>query len=148
MDLHPDLTDLLRAFSSSNVEYLIVGGWAVSVHSEPRFTKDLDLLVGNAPENLARAAAALRLFGAPETIVAQASALASDEFLFFGSPPARVDLLTSIPGVEFADAWTRRVDVDFGGVLVHVISRPDLICAKRAAGREKDLRDLRALEKE
>jgi hypothetical protein len=55
MDLHPDLTDVLGAFSSSNVEYLVVGGWAIAVHSEPRFTKDLDLLIGLAPENLERA---------------------------------------------------------------------------------------------
>lgn len=57
--------DLLGAFSSSNVEYLVVGGWAVSVHSEPRFTKDLDLLIGTAEDNLERAAHALTLFGAP-----------------------------------------------------------------------------------
>lgn len=63
MDLHPDLTDLLGAFSSSNVEYLVVGGWAVSVHSEPRFTKDLDLLIGTSPDNLERAVAALSYFG-------------------------------------------------------------------------------------
>ena len=69
MDLHPDLTDLLGAFSSSSVEYLVVGGWAVSVHSEPRFTKDLDLLIGPSAENLERAAQALELFGAPSSIV-------------------------------------------------------------------------------
>ncbi len=65
MDLHPDLMDVLGAFSSSNVEYLIVGGWAVSVHSEPRFTKDLDLLIGTAPDNLERAARALALLVRP-----------------------------------------------------------------------------------
>ena len=88
MDLHPDLMDVLWAFSSSNVDYLVVGGWAVSVHSEPRFTKDLDLLIGSAPDNLERAARALALFGAPETIVAQARSLGPDEFLFFAIPPA------------------------------------------------------------
>ncbi|MBX3186616.1 MAG: hypothetical protein KF819_06360 [Labilithrix sp.] len=146
MDLHPDLTDLLGAFASSNVEYLVVGGWAVSVHAEPRFTKDLDLLIDPSPDNLERAARALQLFGAPDSIVEQARALAPDEFLFFGTPPARVDLLLSIPGVAFAEAFARRLDVDWGGTVVHVIGKEDLIRAKRAAGREKDLRDLRALE--
>jgi hypothetical protein len=146
MDLHPDLMDLLGAFSNSNVEYLVVGGWAVSVHSEPRFTKDLDLLIGTAPENLERAAAALALFGAPDSIVAKARTLGPDEFLFFGVPPARVDLLRSIPGVVFEEAFARRIDVTWGEMLVHVIAKDDLIHAKRAAGREKDLRDLRALE--
>lgn len=147
MDLHPDLMDLLGAFSSSGVEYLVVGGWAVSVHSEPRFTKDLDLLIGVGAENLERAARALRLFGAPDGIVAQAEGLGPDEFLFFGTPPARVDLLRSIPGVEFEQAFARRVDVEWGPTTVHVIARLDLIASKRAAGREKDLRDLRALER-
>lgn len=147
MELHPDLMDLLGAFSSSNVEYLVVGGWAVSIHSEPRFTKDLDLLIGAAPENLERAARALQMFGAPESIVEQARSLGPDEFLFFGVPPARIDLLRSIPGVSFDDAFARRLDVEWGETVVHVISKDDLIAAKRAAGREKDLRDLRALER-
>ncbi|MEO7330909.1 MAG: DUF6036 family nucleotidyltransferase [Minicystis sp.] len=148
MDLHPDLMDLLGAFSSSNVEYLVVGGWAVSVHSEPRFTKDLDLLIGTAEDNLERAAHALKLFGAPESIVSQARALAPDEFLFFGVPPARVDLLRTIPGVQFDEAFARRIDVELDGATVHIVSKQDLIASKRAAGREKDLRDLQALERE
>lgn len=147
MDLHPDLMDLLGAFSSSGVEYLVVGGWAVSVHSEPRFTKDLDVLIGTDPQNLERAAAALALFGAPDAIVEVARKLGPDEFLFFGVPPARVDLLRSIPGVDFDDAFSRRLDVPWGDLVVHVIGKDDLMRAKRAAGRDKDLRDLRALER-
>ncbi len=147
MDLHPDLMDLLAAFSTSSVEYLVVGGWAVSVHSEPRFTKDLDVLIGEDRENLDRAARALQLFGAPPAIVETVEQLGPDEFMFFGVPPARVDLLRRIPGVEFADAWLRRFDVHLDGIVVHVIGRDDLIAAKRAAGRERDLRDLRALER-
>lgn len=147
MTLHPDLTDLLGAFSSSNVEYLIVGGWAVSIHAEPRFTKDLDLLIGESTENLARVAQALALFGAPPGIVKSAVSLARDEFLFFGTPPARVDVLRSIPGVDFDAAYARRVQVSWGDLCVQVISKGDLIAAKRAAGRERDLRDLRLLER-
>jgi len=148
MDLHPDLMDLLGAFSSLNVEYLVVGDWAVSVHSEPRFTKDLDLLIGTAEDNLERAAHALQLFGAPESIVNQARSLRPDEFLFFGVPPARVDLLRTIPGVQFEQAFARRIDVELEGATVHIVCKEDLIASKRAAGREKDLRDLQALERE
>ena len=147
MDLHPDLMDLLGAFSDSSVEYLVIGGWAVAFHSEPRFTKDLDLLIGDDDEgNLARAADALATFGAPASIVAHARSLKPDEFLFFGTPPVRVDVLRRIPGVVFREAWERRVEADWGGQRVFVISRADLIAAKRAAGRERDLRDLRALK--
>jgi hypothetical protein len=107
----------------------------------------LDLLIGDSADNLSRAVAALTLFGAPPDILSKASALAADEFLFFGTPPARVDLLRSIPGVDFNAAFMRRLDVSLEDLVVHVISRDDLIAAKRAAGREKDLRDLRLLEK-
>lgn len=147
MELHPDLMDLLGAFSSLNVEYLVVGGWAVAVHAEPRYTKDLDLWIGTAPDNLERVAKALAMFGAPDSIVAQAEQLGADEFLFFGTPPNRVDLLRTIPGVAFEDAFLRRVDVEWGEMLVHIIGKQDLISAKRAAGRERDFRDLKLLAK-
>lgn len=71
--------DPLTAFSSSNVEYLIVGGWAVSVHTEPRFTKDLDVLIGRDPANLAKVADALSQFGAPPDVVKSASELADGQ---------------------------------------------------------------------
>lgn len=148
MELHPDLMDLLGAFSSSSVEYLVVGGWAVSVHAEPRFTKDLDVWIGASDENLARAARALEAFGAPPSLVESARRLGPDEFLFFGTPPARVDLLRTIPGVAFAEAYARRLDVTWGDLTVHVIGKADLIAAKRAAGRERDRRDLDALERD
>ena len=147
MDLHPDLTDLLAAFASSNVEYLIVGGWAVAFHSEPRYTKDLDILIGTDEENLVRVVRALSVFGAPPGIIEQARSLGQDEFLFFGTPPARVDILRSIPGASFEDAFHRRHQVQWSDVPVSIISRDDLLAAKRAAGRERDLRDVVALEK-
>ena len=148
MDLHPDLMDLLGAFSASKVEYLIVGGWAVMFHSEPRYTKDLGLLIGDDDEeNLTRAASALALFGAPSSIVDQARSLKPEEFLFFGVAPVRVDVLRRIPGVQFREAWARRVDAKWGSQMVHVIGRADLIAAKRVAGRERDLRDVKVLEK-
>jgi hypothetical protein len=146
MDLLPDFKDLLSALGASSAEYLVVGGWAVGFHSEPRFTKDLDLLIGTDPENLLRVVHALRRFGAPPTILEQLAALGADEFLFLGAPPARVDFLRTIPGVEFRGAMSRAVRVDWDGVPVTVLSRDDLIASKRAAGRERDLRDLKRLE--
>jgi hypothetical protein len=141
VDLHPDLTDLLSALAASSAEYLVVGGWAVSYHSEPRYTKDLDLLIGDDPTNLARVAEALKEFGAPATVVEQVLALGPEEFLYFGVPPVRVDLLRRIPGVEFRAALDRREVANWGSTRVSVIGRDDLIAAKRAAGRERDLRD-------
>lgn len=147
MNLHPDLMDLLTAFASSNVEYVIVGGWAVSYHCEPRYTKDLDILIGPDDANLERVMSALSVFGAPAHILDEARRLGRDEFLFFGTPPTRVDILRSIPGADFKAVFERRVQTRWDDVPVSIISREDLIAAKRAAGRERDLRDVRALEK-
>jgi hypothetical protein len=147
MDLLPDFKDLLSALAASSAEYLVVGGWAVGFHTEPRFTKDLDLLIGTDPDNLARVVDAVRTFGAPSTIVEQLATLGADEFLFLGSPPVRVDLLRTIPGVEFHSALSRAVRADWDGVPATILSRDDLIASKRAAGRERDLRDLERLQR-
>lgn len=147
MDLHPDLIDLLTEFARFGVEYLVIGGWAVGVHSEPRYTKDLDLLIGTSPENLGRAASALAAYGAPPALVDEVRTMTPEEFVFFGVPPARVDLLRAVPGVDFERAWSTRKTIEWQGVLVHVIGLDELCEAKRAAGRPKDLADLRILEK-
>jgi predicted nucleotidyltransferase len=147
MLLAPDLIDLLTELQSSGAEYLVVGGWAIGVHAEPRYTKDLDLLIGPSPSNLARVVDALERYGAPAALVDQVRTMTADEFVFFGVPPARVDLLRSIPGVEFDEAWKRRKEVRWSDVDVHVIGFDDLCAAKRAAGRRRDVDDLKLLEK-
>lgn len=92
MDLHPDLIDPLTEFANFGVEYLVVGGWAVGVHAEPRYTKDLDLLIGTSPENLERTVTALKAYGAPPTLVDEVRNMTPEEFVFFGVPPARASL--------------------------------------------------------
>ena len=145
MDLLPDFKDLLSALAASSADYLVVGGWAVGFHGEPRYTKDLDLLIGPDPANLLRVATALQTFGAPPGIVEQVRELRPDEFVFLGTPPARVDILRAVPGVDFAEAHARGERVTWDGVPVSIISFDDLIASKVAAGREKDQRDVRAL---
>jgi len=148
MDLLPDFRDLLSALADSSAEYLVVGGWAVGFHTEPRFTKDLDLLIGTDAGNLARVVDAVRKFGAPPAIADQLAGMGPDEFLFLGAPPARVDFLRAIPGVDFRGAMARALRVDWNGVPASILAREDLIASKRAAGRERDLRDLKMLLKE
>lgn len=145
MDLSPDLIDALAEFENFSVEYLVVGGWAVSTHAKPRFTKDLDLWIGTAPANLERAVRALAAFGAPRELLLEAARMTPDEFFFFGTPPARIDLLRSIPGVTFEEAWPRRARARWGTRTVNLIGLDDLITAKRAAGRPQDLLDLKLL---
>jgi hypothetical protein len=146
MDLHPDFKDLLSAFAATNAEYLVVGGWAVGYHAEPRFTKDLDVFIGPSNENLQAVASALTRFGAPAVIIDALRGLGPDEFLFLGAAPVRVDILRRVDGVAFADAYARRETVQWDGVPVSVIGFDDLVATKRAAGRERDRRDLKLLE--
>jgi len=146
VDLRPDLIDLLTEFANFGVEYLVVGSWAVAAHAQPRYTKDLDLWIGTSPANLQKVVLALRAFGAPRELVEEAAKMSDEEFVFFGTPPARIDILRSIQGATFEEAWQRRSVMKWGDVSVNVIGVDDLITAKRAAGRPRDLRDVALLQ--
>jgi hypothetical protein len=147
MSLHPDFKDLLSVFAAEGVKYLLVGGYAVSFHCRPRYTKDIDLWIADEPENLARVHRALVLFGAPESVLDALRSLGPEEILYMGSPPVRVDILKQIPGVDFAGAYARRVETTWDETPVTIIGALDLIAAKRAAGRPLDLLDVAALVK-
>ncbi len=141
----PDFRELLKSFNAHGVRYLIVGGYAVSFHAQPRATKDLDLFVKADPENATALYAALSSFGAPlEGITAEDLADAA-KFIRFGREPVAIDILPCIDGVDFDDAWTRRVTgaIDVGsGLTAFFISKADLISSKIAAGRLRDLADV------
>jgi len=145
--VNQDFRDLLRAFADADVRFLVIGAYAVAVHAEPRATGDLDLRLEPSPENAARAYAALRRFGAPLHELTEAD-LASPGVVFqIGLPPRRIDLLTSITGVAFADAWAGRIAIRYGDVPCAVIGRDALIENKRQLGRARDLADLELLER-
>ncbi len=121
--------ELLLVLNELQVEYLIVGGYAVMRYSEPRFTKDLDIWVGHSSGNASRVFAALALFGAPlrHDGVTDKTFAQEQTVYQIGVPPVRVDVLTSINGCDFSDAWTRRIIDTMYGVPVHFISLQDLI---------------------
>lgn len=144
---NPDFKDLLAALNGANALYLVVGGHAVGVHTRPRATKDLDIWIGEDPENLRRVAEALRSFGAPEAICQSLENADPDDIVWFGRAPNRVDFLQRLPGVAFEAALSRATRTHAFGLRVPVISIGDLIANKRAVGREQDLRDVRALER-
>src|ERR1700729_766273 len=118
MSLPPDLVEMLSVFADAGVRYLVIGGHAVSLHARPRTTKDLDLWLDAAPENIGRACAALRRFGVPESIVAELRSARPDEIVWMGRVPSRIDFLQTVPGLEFEASWDRRATVDVGGALV------------------------------
>lgn len=146
MNLHQDFKDLLSVFAQEKVDYLLIGGYAVSFHARPRYTKDLDLWVLPTAENLRRVYRALAKFGAPLHVLRDLESLLPDEVLWMGNPPVRVDILQNVDGVEFEPAFRRRLQVEWHGVPVSMISRQDLIAAKLAAGRPQDLVDAENLK--
>jgi len=143
----PDFKELLNLFKKHNVKYLVVGGYAVMLYTEPRFTKDLDLLISIEIKNATAVYNALKEFGAPLADLTVKDFSQEGYFYQMGRPPVRVDILMSIPGVKFSSAWSRRKQLTIDGVEMNFISKEDLIASKKASGRSQDLIDVKSLEK-
>lgn len=140
--------EMLDALSAEQVEFLLIGGYALASYGAPRATGDFDIWVRPSHENAERVFRALARFGAPVS----AHGIVADDFAHEGNvyqiglPPQRIDIVTSISGVEFQAAWLHRLSVTFRGRPVAVMSRDDFIQNKRASGRPKDLLDVLAIE--
>ena len=148
--MYPDFKELLSVLNAHHVKYLVVGAYAVSVHAQPRATKDLDILIKPDAENATAVYAALKQFGAALEGLTFADFAERGPFFHMGHQPVAVDILSEIPGVDFDAAWERRVEdvIDAAtGLKARFISREDLIAAKLAAGRPQDLADVDALRK-
>jgi hypothetical protein len=146
--MNSDFSDLLQYFNEEKVEYLIVGGYAVIAYSEPRYTKDLDLWIWATPQNAERVYRALRRFKAPIGEMTPADFEEEGYVFQIGVSPIRIDILMSIDGVDFDEAWNNRVKMNFGGVEAWIIGKNDLIRNKKASGRAQDLLDVQSLEQE
>jgi len=137
---------MLSALSSERVEFLLVGGHAVMAHTEPRYTKDIDIWVRPTKANALRVMRALRKFGAPLFDLSVDDLTRPNRGFIIGVEPVRIDILTSIPGVRFEAAWKRRFEMKYGKVRVGVLSAADLIRNKRLVGRPLDLADVSDLQ--
>jgi len=142
---NPHYKELLQRLNEFEVDYLIVGGFAVMKYGEPRYTKDLDVWVHNSLQNSVRVVEALKKFGAPlEHDGITAETFSAKQVVYqIGVAPVRIDILTEISGVKFSDAWEKRVASTFFGVPVHFISLDDLVTNKQSLGRSSDLKDLK-----
>ncbi|MGA2737923.1 MAG: hypothetical protein ABSG65_10785 [Bryobacteraceae bacterium] len=138
VELKPDFQDLLRLLNRHQVQYLIVGGYAVMKYTEPFYTKELDIWVEPVAENAKRAFAALVEFGAPMADLTVHDLTQSNIVFQFGMAPARVDVMTTIDAVTFPNAWKNRVETHLSGIPISVISLADLIRNKETAGRDSD----------
>lgn len=148
--MYQDYKDLLSAFQSHGVKYLVVGGFAVIYHSQPRFTKDIDLFIKADPANAKATYAALADFGAPLQGIRPEDFCDRNSFFRFGREPKGFDILPAIPGVDFDAAWERRVEsvIDAAtGLKANFISAEDLIASKLASGRARDLADVEDIRK-
>lgn len=141
MMLNPDFRDILSAFNARRVDYLLVGAYAVAVHGLPRATGDIDLWVRATPDNAKAAWRALEDFGAPLDRLTPADLQFPERVVQLGVSPRRIDLMTSIDGVDFDTAWRDRIKVRVDDLEIPTISLQHLIANKRAVGRPQDLAD-------
>ena len=147
IQMNSDLIELLAAFEKNKVRYLIIGGYAVGIHAEPRYTKDCDFWIATDPKNATAVYKTLKQFGAPLYGTTPKDFQGDNEFFFFGQAPNRIDIIMGPPGgIDFEDAWRRRLEQDVDGVRVFYVSKDDLISLKEASGRDVDKRDVIALK--
>jgi len=145
--LNADFKEIISAFNSAGVEYMIVGAYAVAAHGLPRATGDIDLWVNPSEANAERVWGALAAFGAPLDQLTARDFSTSDRIMQFGVVPNRIDILTSIEAVEFDDAWPDRLQVAMDGIELNVVGRDHLLLNKRALARPQDLADAERLER-
>lgn len=148
--LDSNFCELLSAFDAHEAQYLIIGGWAVSVHAQPRATLDLDLFVSDARKNLESVYESLVQFGAPLRDIKKDMFLEPGTFFRMGMAPRQIDIFSAIPGVRFDQCWSNRQRIlldPLTGFAANVISASDLIAAKLASGRAQDLADVEAIRR-
>ena len=148
MKVHPDFRELLALLNVHNVEYVIVGGYALAFHGVPRYTGDLDILVKPVPGNAQQILAALEEFGFGSLGLTAEDFILPDQVVQLGVPPVRVDFITSLTGVPWMEVFAGRVAGRYGDVPVYFIGRDQFIANKRATGRKRDWADLEALGEE
>lgn len=145
MTTHDDFAEFLKLLSESSVEYLIVGGYAVAYHGHVRYTKHLDILYRDSPENIAKLKNALHAFGFPSDSLGGVAFSEHGRVIRIGVKPVMIELINAISGLTFEQAWENRECGQYGSVPANFISRQDLLVNKQAAGRPQDLADLDSL---
>lgn len=147
MAINPDFRDLFSELNTAEALYLVIGAHAVTFYAAPRYTKDVDIWIGTRPENADRVYAALGRFGAPLHQLTLEDLSTPDTVFQIGVEPNRIDLLTTVGGVEFEVAWARREQSTYGDVPISIIALQDLMATKTHAGRPQDLLDLEVLRR-
>jgi hypothetical protein len=145
MEIQKDFKELLELFNVHKVEYIVVGGYALAFHGAPRFTGDIDLLVKPDSKNAQRILVALNDFGFGSLALSKSDFTREGSVVQLGVPPVRIDIITSLTGVDGDKAQAGKVAGDYGGVATSFLGKKEFILNKKATGRKKDLADIEAL---
>ncbi|MFC1820533.1 nucleotidyltransferase domain-containing protein [Thermodesulfobacteriota bacterium] len=145
MEIQTDFKELLELLNVHNVDYMIVGGYALAFHGAPRYTGDIDIFIKPEMENAQRIMKALDEFGFGSVGIEMSDFTYEDKVVQLGVPPVRVDIITSISGVTWEDAFSSKAEGKYGDVPVYYIGIDQFIENKKSIGRKKDIADLEAL---
>ncbi|MGB8226313.1 MAG: DUF6036 family nucleotidyltransferase [Sedimentisphaerales bacterium] len=145
MEIQKDFKELLKLFNAHKVEYIVVGGYALAFHGAPRYTGDIDILVKPDIENAKRALAAIKDFGFGSFNFTESDFTRTGNVFQLGVPPIRIDIMTSITGVDWEKANANKIAGQYGGVAVHFLGKKEFIANKKATGRKKDIADIEAV---
>lgn len=147
--VHQDYEELFQYLNAEGVKYLVVGAYAVIFHTEPRWTKDIDIWVEPSVQNAKRVWSALKKFGAPVTSAKLTPKDLTNPVMVYqiGMPPVRIDIMMGIAGISFSEAWEHKQKSPFGKETINIIGLKDLIKAKSSSSRRKDKDDLSKLSK-
>jgi hypothetical protein len=144
--LNEDYKDMLQVLAAEKVKFLLVGAYALAAHGYPRATMDIDIWIMPSPGNAAAVMRALERFGAPLRELSASDFQMEGVIFQVGVAPRRIDILTTVDGLNFDDAFAHSTVVEIEGIEIHIPSVTDIIINKRASGRTKDLADVEMLE--
>ncbi|HPH32460.1 MAG TPA: nucleotidyltransferase [Chitinophagaceae bacterium] len=147
MNLEPDFRDFVELLNQYEVDYMIVGGYALAFHGEPRFTGDMDIWINTSEENADKMLVVMKDFGAASLGFSKADFMDGGIIKQIGQPPLRIDILGEIDGVQYADAIKDKQQFKSGKLVIPYIGVKDFIRNKEATGRKKDLEDVKKLQK-
>lgn len=145
MEIQQDFRELLELLNKYNVEYIIVGAYALAHYGVPRYTGDIDIFVNPDKNNASKILSALNDFGFGSLNLSSDDFCHPERIIQLGVPPVRIDIITSITGVTWQDAFRNRVPGNYGDLQIFFLGRDEYIANKRATGRRKDLADLEAI---
>jgi len=144
--LSPDFKEFIKLLNDHNVKYLIVGGYALAFHGHPRYTKDIDVWIESSMDNADKLLKVLSDFGFESIELSSSDFLVSDNVIQLGLPPNRIDILTSVDGINFGESSSKAKVITIDNIAIHLIGINDLITNKMASGRLQDLADVEKLK--